>query len=307
MLGSYGPFEAMLGLGTKGTAEFAGLFTPWVWFVLSLFKALGRPLIRIVVAADGGTVVGTTMVLPWPNSGYVLGVGVRPSHRRRGLAVRMLGKAEDLTVERRKTWSVLDVEEENLPAVTLYRSQQYETIQKAEWFRCPAPQAVASAPRLPASSRAVGKAGRGAAAAWCAQRIPPAVTTPMPPDRDRLTHLESLGQFPGARRETWSVGPADSPVGFVSACWRGKAMPGLLFFPALDPSATHDDLARLVQEGTAWLVSRECGVVLAVVPDNAGAVVPVLEELGFSHQLSTLTMVRRLGGGGSAAFLAKGS
>jgi GNAT superfamily N-acetyltransferase len=294
LLGSYGPFEAMLGLGTQGTAEFSGLFRPGIWFVLQFLRAFGLAPIRMFVAVEGPTVVGTALVLPWPNSGYILGVGVRPSHRRRGWAGRMIGRAEELSAKHRRDWAVLDVEEENHAAVALYRARQYAPIQSAVWLRCATPEALAAAPRAPASVQVVAKGGRKAAAARCAELVPASLTAILPPNPTRLSHLESLGQFPGTVRETWSVGPPDRPVGYVSACWRGKGRPGILFLPALDPAASREEVVRLVQEGTAWLASRGGTVVLAAVPDSVGSAIPILESLGFSRQLSTWTMARRL-------------
>ncbi len=308
MIGSYGPFEAMLGLGTRGSAEFAPLFKPVFWFFFSLLKVLGVSPLRIYVTVDGSTVVGTTMVLRWPTSGYILGVGVRPSYRRRGLAGRMIARAEERTAKKGRTWAVLDVEADNYPALTLYRALHYQPIQTAHWLRCAAPEAVASGPRAPAVVRPLSseKGGRKAAAAWCTPRVPASVSTVLPPSPERLSHLEALGQFPGVVSETWAVGRPEAPVGYVAAYSRGGGLPGIQFFPALDPAASHPELVRLVQEGTAWLASRGSTVVLAAVPDSVGALLPVLAELGFLLQLSTVTMARPLGGGSPSAPAPKG-
>ena len=294
ILGAYGPFEAMLGLGRQGTQEFSGLFRPGIWFVLRLLRLLGMAPIRMFVAADGRTVVGTTMLLPWPNSGYILGVGVRPSHRRRGLAGRMIERAEQTAARRGRPWAVLDVEAENHPALTLYLARQYAQIQSALWLLCETPGSVTAVPRPPSEVRAVGKSGRKAAAAWCARHVPASVTAVLPPDPARLSHLESLGQFPGAIRETWSVGPSAAPVGFLAGVRRAAGTPGILFLPALDPSATQDDLVRLVQEGTTWLVAQGSATVIAAVPDHVSNTVPWFQELGFVPQMTTLTLARRL-------------
>jgi GNAT superfamily N-acetyltransferase len=295
MLGSYGPFEAMLGLGTRGTAEFGALFRPGIWYVLRLLRLFGVAPIRIFVAAEGPTVVGTTLVLPWPNSGYILGVGVRPTHRRRGLARAMLQRAEEYTAKRGRAWAVLDVEEENHPAVTLYRARGYEPVESAVWLRTEAPGPIAAAPGAPASARVVEKSGRKAVAAWCAAHVPASVNAVVPPNPRRLSHLESLGQFPGSARATWSVDRGGTTVGVLSAAWRGEGMPGMLFVPALDGSATPDEIRRLVQEGVAFLVARGCGAVVMAVPDFLPTALPIVTELGFTRQLSTLTLARRVG------------
>jgi len=293
--GSYGPFERMLGLGAGGANEFAGLFRPGLWFVLQLLRAFGASPIRFFVAVDGPTVVGTTLLLRWPNSGYVLGVGVRPSHRRRGLAGQMIERAETSAERHGREWAVLDVEAENQPAVTLYRARHYEVLHSAVWLRSDAPGSVGAANRPAGLVRAVGKSGRKAATAWCARRVPTSVTEVLPPNPTRLIHLESLGQLPGTVRETWSVGPSDSPLGYLAGYWRGAEMPGLLFLPALDPAITPADLVRLVGEGTEWLLARGSPAVVVAVPDSLASAIPVIEGLGFARQLTTLTMVRRLG------------
>ncbi|MCI4364493.1 MAG: GNAT family N-acetyltransferase [Thermoplasmata archaeon] len=301
MSGNYGPFEAMLGFRSEGASEFRGLFGPGTWFLLRFLNLLGRPPLRFLVAAQEGRIVGTTLIVPWERSGYVLGVGVRPSHRRQGLAGRLVAWAEELALQRGKEWAVLDVEEDNLPAVTLYLARQYGTIQKTLWFRCAPPAGQAGADPPSAQVEVVGKAGRKGAALWCARQVPATVTSVLPPSAARLSHLESLGQFPGVTRETWAAGPHDARVGYLAAYWRGKERPGVLFLPALGAQATRADVLRLVQEGVAWLRSRGSPEVLLAVPDPARSALPFLAEQGFSPQLTTLTMARRLRGAGSPA------
>lgn len=69
ILGNHGPPESMLRLAIRGTVESDGLFRPEICFVLQVMRTFGVAPIRVLVAADGPTVVGTTMPLPWPNSG----------------------------------------------------------------------------------------------------------------------------------------------------------------------------------------------------------------------------------------------
>jgi len=78
-------------------------------------------------------------------------------------------------------------------------------------------------------------------------------------------------------------------------------MPGILFLPAVAPAASQEDVARLVQEGTAWLVARGSPSVVVAVPSWMSSLAPVLEELGFVVRLTTLTMARRLGVPGRSA------
>jgi ribosomal protein S18 acetylase RimI-like enzyme len=295
--GGYGPFETMIGLARDGGQEFGPVFRPGVWFVLRLLRAFGRAPVRAFVLADGGTVVATTLLIPWPRSGYILGVGVRPSYRRRGLANRLVAHAEEVARRSHRSWAVLDVEEDNLPAVTLYQTRRYVTLQRTAWWRNDAPGAVAGVAHSAVTLRTLSeKPSREAAGSWVAQHVAAAITTPLPPTGSRLSHLESLGQIPGAVREVWQVGPPEAPRGVLTGCWRGSGKPGMLFLPALAAGILRDEIVALVQAGAAWLVQRGCTGILIAAADTWESAPPVFAELGFVPVLTTLTMARPLEG-----------
>lgn len=296
ILGGYGPFEDMIGMSRDGSAEFEALFQPGIWYLLRFLRIFGRAPLRAFVVVEADAVVGTTLLLPWPRSGYVLGVGVRPSHRRRGLAGRLVARAEDVARDGGRTWAVLDVEEENLPAIALYRARNYTTIQRTVWWRSEAPTRIATTAQVQPLS---GRAERRQASEWVARQAPSELTSKLPPTANRLTHLESLGQSPGSAREVWEAGPAGSPHGVLSAIARGPTKPGILFVPAVGPDATRDEIVSLVQAGVGWLTGRGCAGVLVSVPDYMGPVASVLSDLGFSSQLTTLTMACPLPDGGA--------
>lgn len=188
----------------------------------------------------------------------------------------MIGRAEQIAHQRGRPWAVLDVEAENLPALTLYRARQHEQIQSALGLRCGTPGSVGTPPRAAANVRVIGRTGRKPAAEWCARHVPATISTILPPNPTLLTHLDSLGEWLGVVRETWSVGPPTAPVGYLAAYWQAVGVRDLLFWPALDPSTWREDMVRLLREGTAWLVAQGSWVVGAVVPESVGSAVPVL-------------------------------
>lgn len=78
-----------------------------------------------LVALDGGTVVGWCDVLPAARStmrhGGVLGIGLLPAWRGRGLGERLLRLALDAARDRALTRIELSVRQDNTRAIALYR------------------------------------------------------------------------------------------------------------------------------------------------------------------------------------------
>jgi GNAT superfamily N-acetyltransferase len=298
----YGPFEAMVGLGSGGSGEFNALFRPGIWFLLRFTRALGKAPLRAFVAVDRNRVVGTTLLLPWKRSGYILGVGVRPEYRRRGLAGRLVSEAEQVTRRSGRPWAVLDVEEENHPAITLYLARKYTVVQRSMWYRL-ADRPPAPSPTEPTGSVHAlrGRPDREPAAAWVAGQVGAAVAMAVPPEPSRFTHLESLGTMPGGKRAAWTVGAPGAVRGVLAGAWRSANRPGMLFLPALDPAVPKGEAVALLRAGVAWLQGLGCSGVLLAVPDTAASVAPALADLGFAPQLATLTMTLRLDGGATSA------
>jgi ribosomal protein S18 acetylase RimI-like enzyme len=299
ILGSYGPFEHLLGLDTQGTDEMRTLFGPVVWAMIRLLRWVGRPPAWVLVAADGKQVVASTVLLPAENYGYIVAVATRPSHRRRGIAGHLVGRAEELARRGGRAWAVLDVEEENASAIALYRGRGYETIQTAVWLRYSNLGTVVTPVTPTAPVRVVGRSGRTAAAEWCRRRIDPRFAKIVTPTLRRLTHLERVVQLPGVARQVWVVGPDDAPLAFLSAYWKNSRSPGMLFLPAVDAGAGPEVLVPLILRGILWLREKGVPYVVAAVPDPASAAVPVLEGIGFQPGLTTLTMALVVDGAGT--------
>jgi GNAT superfamily N-acetyltransferase len=290
IVGSYGPFEHLIGLDAQGMDEIAAVFRPFVWAVLRLLKWFGRPPVRILVAAESGQIVGSTILIPAQSYGYIVGVATRPSHRRQGIAGHLVERAEELTRKGGRRWAVLDVEAENAPARALYQARGYETIQTAVWLRSADPRGITASRSSREQPRVVGRAARSAVAEGCRRQIPPAFAAIVPPAARYLTHLERLVQLPGVAQRTWAVGPSGAPLACLSAYWRNSRSPGVLFFPVADPRSSAEPFTALAQSGIAWLREKGSPYFVAAVPDTASAVLPVLEELGFRPALTTLTM-----------------
>ncbi len=291
---STGPFEHLLAMDDTGPNSMEFLFRPGTWFLLRLMRTMGRPLADFFVATDGAERVGTTILGFRKSYGYVAGVGVRTTHRRRKVGSQLMDRAEEVARARGKAWAVLDVEGENRPAIELYQHRGYESIQTTEWLRGDDLAQIASHSVRPSESRLVGRSEAKAAAEWCRARIPTPFSSIVPPTPGTLTHLEVIAQMRGVKRRAWAVGPPGGTHAYLRGYWRPPPSPGILFLPAVDPLAPRERLLDLVTEGVAWMRSEGSTSVVAAVPDPARSAVAALEEIGFQRRLTTLTMALRL-------------
>jgi len=92
------------------------------------------PPVAFVTVSDGDEIVGAGF-------GYVgeglLGafeIAVRPDHRRRGHARRLMEALHAFGVEQGAEYAFLQVAEDNVPAVNLYRGLGYEPLYRY-WYR----------------------------------------------------------------------------------------------------------------------------------------------------------------------------
>jgi ribosomal protein S18 acetylase RimI-like enzyme len=97
---------------------------------LDVLVMLLLPWVRVLVAEDGGELVGTTIVIPAPlsRSALISTVGVIPAYRRQGVARALMAAAERAADGRRLR---LDVYADNAAALALYRSLGYRERQRS--------------------------------------------------------------------------------------------------------------------------------------------------------------------------------
>ncbi len=86
---------------------------------------------RVVTPTD--EIVGFIFVMVNElGAGHLTTIGVAPEHRRRGIAKRLLARAEDALKAREINTIVLEVRVSNLSAQSLYRKLGYAIVQRIE-------------------------------------------------------------------------------------------------------------------------------------------------------------------------------
>ncbi|MEW5748247.1 MAG: GNAT family N-acetyltransferase [Candidatus Thermoplasmatota archaeon] len=99
-------------------------------FFVDFVQSVGGKLSNVIVATDGGRVVGYVNPVVDGGESWVGGVGVVPSHRGRGLGKRLMLAGEEFSRREGARASVLEVIEGNERAYSLYSHIGYRDVRK---------------------------------------------------------------------------------------------------------------------------------------------------------------------------------
>jgi ribosomal-protein-alanine N-acetyltransferase len=98
--------------------------TPWS---RTMFAAeLAKPTSLCIGAFEGDRLVGYTINSRYVDAWHVMNVAVDPSHRRRGIATRLLGRLFELTRDDGRRGYTLEVRVSNADAIALYEKLGFE-------------------------------------------------------------------------------------------------------------------------------------------------------------------------------------
>lgn len=94
-----------------------------------------RPNYQYYLARHGDAAVGTINIQILNGDAYVYGFVVRPEQRGRGYGRQILAQVVDTTIAAQPRPIFLEVETENVPALTLYRSLGFQTTHTFDYYR----------------------------------------------------------------------------------------------------------------------------------------------------------------------------
>jgi ribosomal protein S18 acetylase RimI-like enzyme len=282
-----GRLERSTGLDENGDLLPATLARWPIWAFLRLLQLFGRPFLQVHVAADGSRLVGTATLIMLRNTGYVVAVATEPEYRGRGIASHLLEQLRTETGQRRRKWIALDVESENETAVRVYRRAGYREVARFAFYRRPGlPAANPTAPSIAPATR---KDLKGILSQIEASRGPE-YRAALPASARILSHVELIIQGGRGERETWLRRGSSGATSALRAYFVPATRMGALFPLTREPETPPDGLAALLEQGIAWLRSKNPVTCLAVVPEPIGSLGPLLESLGFARVVSATTM-----------------
>ena len=243
------------------------------------------------VWVEAGEVLGNLSLLPhyYGNQRIYLiaNVAVRPEHRRRGIA-RALTQAALEEVQRRgqqETW--LQVDENNLGAVTLYREMGFiERMRRISWRTHPQPELSAKLDRR-SGVRKRRAADWKPQRKWLEDNYPPQVRWQLPLDTGLLQPglLSALQRgFSDRRIEQWSAEHNGKLLGVLS--WQSSSLEADRLWLAASMKNEDEAIASLMPHAHAHL-RPERNIALNY---PSGRAVKALQEAGFTAARTLIWM-----------------
>lgn len=245
------------------------------------------------VWVEDGRVIGsvsTTRSAAYPATWLIANVAVHPNHRRQGIAHTLMRATLDLIRSRHGAEASLQVDDDNLGAIALYRQMGFEHVTThTHWtrpHRLPAPPNEPSpfdvrlrSPLEWADQLALASLVRPAGLAW---------NQPLRPDLFQPVlwkHIESF--FTGQAEEHWVVRVNEKLVGSLTA--RANGNDGDRFVLLVHPDYRGQLERPLLQRGLRRLAPRPWAVRLEHPADDAPAS-DALREFGFQPGRTLLWM-----------------
>ncbi len=268
--------DRSLHLLDSSVREIRGAFG-WVPFaLLRLFAILHRSPVHLLVAEEGGKLVGTTVAIFRPPGTYVAAVGVDPGYRRRGIATQLLARAELLSRERRIPFLVLDVYSSNSTARRLYAREGWTEGPHVRWWRLAGPVSSGS-PEPPGPSWAVPHITPFPELAGIRSHLADSLPFDFPPSCLHPSEVVAAG--PRWIREDLAVGPGGTPIA-ATRIIQNRGNPIRFLFPAAREAPPPGVLARLVREAHGFGRSGNPGESLVLVLSSQSFWEKELESLG---------------------------
>jgi len=119
-----GPFDLELAATLHGAA----FDSPWT--AQAFGELLAMPGSAGLLAAQDGQPVGLILLQLQPPDAELLTLGVRPDHRRRGIAAALLDRARDLARQAGAARLLLEVAADNGPALAFYGRHGFQPLSR---------------------------------------------------------------------------------------------------------------------------------------------------------------------------------
>jgi len=264
-------------------------------FVVGLARLLGRPIFMMLVVDIEGRVMGSTLLNFTPEAGYVSGVVVDTSVRRRGNAQAMLRACDELCQRYRRSYVVLDVLSENAPALRLYDRWGYQPLRDVHWLsRVFGPEAPLPPLTGTVRIRPFRRSDGPRLAEIDNALMPPEVRSILPRHAGEFRVPAVAGGLLESETEAWVAEVDGRPAGFLRATLSHLMEAANLSSPMFRPDVPEPVAQDLLVTALRWIEERKAPRVVTELPEHRIRFLPLLSSLGFVERFRVHTLVHRL-------------
>ncbi|MCI4351982.1 MAG: GNAT family N-acetyltransferase [Thermoplasmata archaeon] len=269
---------------------------PGIQFILRLARLFGRPLFAMFVVDLDGRVMGTTLLNFTREAGYVSGVVVDSTVRRRGLAQAMLRACDETCRRYRRRYVVLDVLSNNDAALRLYDRWGYRPLRDQHWMYRAFGRGTAPLPPLTGTTRVRPFRRRDGSALAEADNalMPPEVRAVVPRHPGDFRMPAIARGILESDTEAWVAEADGGPVGFLRATRSHLMDAANLTSPVFRRGVAASVMQDLLVTALRWVEAQNAPRVVTEVLAHQVQARPVLDSLGFVEQFGVHTLVHRL-------------
>jgi len=290
----------LLGLDPQQVEGILRRLQRWeIRLILGLSAAIRRPLIKILVLAESGKILGIAMIGFTPEVAQIGGLTVDGSIQRRGHGQELMKACERIGRRYGRSYLTLDVLAGNLPAVGLYQKLGYRTIRDVRWMsrdlRPPFVDETGYRSLRSLRIRAFRPADTKELVALANAAMPAEVRSVV---RLRLQDFRAAGLSRRAGQveaASWVLERENQIAGYVKA-FVSPAVEAAQIGPlVLAQPFDNDACSTLVQTALAWCVERRAPRAILALPEHLDELRPTIERGGFTERFRLHTMALPIG------------
>jgi len=266
-------------------------------FLLGITRAVGRPVLAILVLEQEGKILGTVVLHFEPHAGVVSSLTVDQAVRRRGCAGELLKRCEDLGKRYRKSHLVLDVLANNSPAVRLYEKFGFRTIRQIRWLAKDLAGGSEVAPVTGSFGLRPFRNSDAKPLTRLANEAMPEGLAMLVGQRPKDFLTSRLGrQLAQVERKSWVLEWDRCVLGYARATVSPVLQAAQLGPLVLGGDVEEDPWEMLITEASDWCSAKGLPRATLSLPDHLDKCLPLLARLGWVEEFRVQTMALGLHG-----------
>ena len=289
------PIPAFLGISSndiaRGTEKVFGFPA---WWVLTFTRWLRAPVARLLVAEDGGEPVGFVSVAFQRGHGLIGTLITDPSHRRKGIGSALMEAAEAATRARGDRVAVLEVNQDNEGARSLYQRRGYRLLFVNHWFEGSLSDQPARLGAGPWVARPATRGDLRQVRSFRRRSLPPSLVEILPPSSEDPGGIDRFARSKRGERHAWCLGPPEAPSGLVLAYTSPQGGLSFLSCPYVDSSTSEAQQDALLEAALDWLRSKKATRTVSALPSYSTRATAAVRRVGLVERLRSEFLFREL-------------